>query len=164
MQDSIFNIPLRDERDVVQERRRARELAALLGFDNQDQIRLATATSEIARNAFRYARDGKVAFIVQLNDRPRLDVIVNDSGAGIENLSEILDGRYRSETGLGKGIVGTKRLMDDFDISTGAEGTRVRLSKFLPQHSMITPRSVRELGTVMRQKQSESPYEEIDRQ
>jgi len=164
MQDSIFNIPLRDERDVVQARRRARELAALLGFDNQDQIRLATATSEIARNAFRYARDGKVAFIVQLNDRPRLDVIVNDSGAGIENLSEILDGRYRSETGLGKGIVGTKRLMDDFDISTGAEGTRVRLSKFLPQHSMITPRSVRELGTVMRQKQSESPYEEIDRQ
>ena len=62
MPEPILNIALRTERDVVQARQRARELAALLGFDNQDQIRLATATSEIARNAFRYARNGEVQF------------------------------------------------------------------------------------------------------
>ncbi len=66
MSSAILNIALRTERDVVQARQRARELAAALGFDNQDQIRLATATSEMARNAFRYARDGKVAFSVIL--------------------------------------------------------------------------------------------------
>ena len=59
-----YHLALRTERDVVQARQRAREFAALLGFDNQDQIRLATATSEIARNAFRYARNGKVTFSV----------------------------------------------------------------------------------------------------
>ena len=58
----ILHIALRTERDVVQARQRAREIAAALGLDNQDQIRIATATSEIARNAFRYARNGKVTF------------------------------------------------------------------------------------------------------
>ena len=58
----IFHLALRTERDVVQARQRAREVAAELGLDNQDQIRMATATSEIARNAFRYARNGKVTF------------------------------------------------------------------------------------------------------
>ena len=58
----IIHLALRTERDVVQARQRAREVAAALGLDNQDQIRMATATSEIARNAFRYARNGKVTF------------------------------------------------------------------------------------------------------
>ena len=58
MSAPIFQVALRTERDVVQARQRAREVAAALGLDNQDQIRMATATSEIARNAFRYARNG----------------------------------------------------------------------------------------------------------
>ncbi len=64
MNTVIATVLLRNERDVVQARQRARELAAMLGFDNQEQIRLATATSEMARNAFRYARNGKVNFSV----------------------------------------------------------------------------------------------------
>ncbi|MGA8875091.1 MAG: hypothetical protein WB555_06135, partial [Candidatus Korobacteraceae bacterium] len=70
MSDPIISIALRNERDVVQARQRARELASLLGFENQDQIRLATATSESARNAFRYARNGKVSFFVQRDSPP----------------------------------------------------------------------------------------------
>ncbi len=62
MNKPLSTISLRNERDVVQARQRAREIAAMVGFDNQEQIRLATATSEMARNAFRYARDGKVSF------------------------------------------------------------------------------------------------------
>jgi anti-sigma regulatory factor (Ser/Thr protein kinase) len=58
MSEPIVRIALTTERDVVQARQRAREVAAELGLDNQDQIRLATATSEMARNAFRYARNG----------------------------------------------------------------------------------------------------------
>ena len=66
MSDRLSTITLRNERDVVQARQRAREIAALLGFDNQEQIRLATATSEMARNAYRYARGGKVSFDVEI--------------------------------------------------------------------------------------------------
>ena len=165
MSDAIISVLLRTERDVVQARQRARELAALLGFDNQDQIRLATATSEIARNAFRYARFGKVLFYLRVDPSPHVEVVVSDSGPGIPNLQEILDGRYQSDTGMGMGIVGTKRLMDSFDISSTASGTTVRLSKRLPKHAAaVTPQTVRQVASAMRNKEPEGPYEEIERQ
>src|SRR5579859_6687140 len=110
MSNRLSTITLRNERDVVQARQRAREVAAMLGFDNQEQIRLATATSEMARNAFRYARNGKVEFSVSVEDPQTLEVAISDGGPGIHNLKEIMEGRYRSETGMGLGIVGTKRL------------------------------------------------------
>ena len=122
MPEPILTIALRTERDVVQARQSARELAALLGFDNQDQIRLATATSEIARNAFRYARNGVVNFSLQLDLPQHIEVSIRDSGPGIANLEDILDGRYRSDTGMGMGILGTKRLMDR--ISPGLHSAR----------------------------------------
>src|ERR1700739_323673 len=118
----IIHLDLTTERDVVQTRQRAREVAAELGLDNQDQIRLATATSEIARNAFRYARNGRVTFSLALEPPQRLQVIVSDAGSGIHNIDEILDGRYRSETGLGMGLIGTRRLMDEFEIKTSPAG------------------------------------------
>lgn len=163
--DPIVTLPLRTERDVVHARQQARELAALLGFENQDQIRMATATSEIARNAFRYAQNGKVVFRVRLDGQPRLEIVVSDSGPGIANLDDIMEGRYQSETGLGKGIIGTKRLMDDFDLSTAPEGTTVRLTKYLPKHAgAVTSGTVREVAAVMRNKEPDSPFEEIERQ
>src|SRR5579862_8307537 len=122
----ILQVTLRTERDVVQARQRAREVAAALGLDNQDQIRIATATSEMARNALRYARNGTVAFSVDVESPQRLQVTVSDSGPGIRNLDEILEGRYVSETGLGMGIIGTRRLMDEFNIETTAAGTIIR--------------------------------------
>ena len=76
----IIHLALVTERDVVQTRQRAREVAAELGLDNQDQIRIATATSEMARNAFRYARNGKVTFSLELEPPQRLEVTVSDSG------------------------------------------------------------------------------------
>jgi len=96
MSVSLLQLALRTERDVVHARQRARELAEALGLDNQDQIRLATATSEMARNAFRYARNGKVEFVVRIEAPRRLEVVVTDSGPGIANLDEIFAGRYRS--------------------------------------------------------------------
>src|SRR5436309_2198298 len=118
MSSSILQVALRTERDVVQARQRAREVAAALRFDNQDQIRIATAASEMARNAFRYARNGRVGFSVALDSPQRLQVTVTDSGPGIANLEQILGGRYVSHTGLGMGIIGTRRLMDEFEIET----------------------------------------------
>ena len=165
MSNALYEIALRNERDVVQARQRAREIAGLLGFDNQEQIRIATATSEMARNSFRYARNGKVRFASAAGAEPILQIEISDSGPGIPNLKDIMDGRYRSQTGMGLGIVGTKRLMDKFDISTADSGTVVRMGKLLPVSSkQLTPARVRDLREKITASAPESPYEEIDRQ
>lgn len=165
MSEPIFNIALRTERDVVQARQRARELAALLGFDNQDQIRLATAASEIARNAFRYARNGDIHFSVRLESPQALEILVSDSGPGIANLQEILDGHYKSDTGMGMGIVGTRRLMDEFELTSDSSGTQARMVKRLPrQATVLTSRGVRALVEQLRNRQPETPFDEVERQ
>ena len=161
----LSSIPLRNERDVVQARQRAREIAAVLGFDNQEQIRLATATSEMARNAFRYARQARVDFELSGEGPQKLEVIITDQGPGIPNLEEILEGRYRSQTGMGLGIIGTRRLMDSFDISTAPSATVVRMGKTLPVTTApITQARAQKLATSLERRPPESPYEEIERQ
>lgn len=165
MSVSVFHLELRTERDVVQARQRAREVAAELGLDNQDQIRMATATSEIARNAFRYARNGKVEFAVGLDEPQYLEVIVTDAGPGIANLEEILEGRYKSTTGMGMGILGTRRLMDEFVIDARPGGTTVKMVKRIPQHrGVMTQRAARELNQRLRGRRPDNPYEEIEQQ
>jgi signal transduction histidine kinase/DNA-binding response OmpR family regulator len=162
---TILRLDLRHERDVVQARQRAREVAALLGFDRQDQIRLATATSEIARNAFRYARSGRVEF--ELEDEPQygLRIRVADKGPGICNLDEVLDGVYKSDTGLGMGIIGTRRLMDAFSIETGEGGTQVVMSKSLPSHTpVLTENAFKKLLAEIDKREAQNPYEEVERQ
>ena len=163
--NTILTLALRNERDVVHARQHARELAALLGFDNQDQIRLATATSEMARNAFRYARNGEVQFSLQLDLPQQMRILVSDTGPGISNLDDILDGRYKSETGMGMGIIGTKRLMDEFELSSDSKGTRALLSKRLPRHANpLTARSVQNLIEQLRKREPETAFEELERQ
>jgi signal transduction histidine kinase/CheY-like chemotaxis protein len=165
MSNRLSTITLRNERDVVQARQRAREIAALLGFDNQEQIRLATATSEMARNAYRYARGGKVSFDVEIGRNHVLEITVSDTGPGIDNLNEIFEGRYRSSTGMGLGIVGTKRLMDNFEITSSPAGTLVKMGKDLPFAApVLTPARLKDVSDKISSKTPESPYEEIDRQ
>jgi signal transduction histidine kinase/CheY-like chemotaxis protein len=164
MSSPVLQVALRTERDVVQARQRARDVAAALGLDNQDQIRMATATSEMARNAFRYARNGKVAFSVALDGPQRFQVTVSDSGPGIPNLDEILEGRYVSDTGLGMGIIGTRRLMDEFEIHTAPTGTTIRMAKRLPFTKAWTGMAVGNLSREMQSRLPESPYEEIELQ
>jgi len=133
MSAAVLSVALKYEDDIVASRQRARQIAASLGFDPQDQTRIATAVSEIARNAFSYAGGGRVDFLVEGRTQPQLLVVrVADSGPGISNLREVLDGRYRSETGMGLGIVGARRLMDQFQIESSASGTTVLLKKLLP--------------------------------
>lgn len=165
MNSLLSSIPLRNERDVVQARQRAREIAGVLGFDNQEQIRLATATSEMARNAFRYARHAKVEFELSGEGPQKLEVIITDQGPGITNMEEILEGRYRSQTGMGLGIIGTRRLMDSFDISTSPSATVVRMGKTLPASTPpITRSRAQKIATNLERRPAESPYEEIERQ
>jgi signal transduction histidine kinase/CheY-like chemotaxis protein len=167
MSYSITNLTIEYEHDVVLARQRAREIAALLGFDNQDQTRVATAVSELARNAFVYAGCGKVEFEIEGRTVPQLFVIrIGDSGPGIANLQEILEGRYASRTGMGLGLIGARRLMDQCEIhSDSKDGTKITLRKIMPRHApLVTTLSLRNLVDQMAQRRPPGPLEEIQQQ
>src|SRR5215472_14086174 len=133
---NLVTIDIRYENDVVLSRQKARTVAAALKFDSQDQTRIATAVSEIARNAYQYGGGGRAEFAVLTDPDKTLVITVRDNGKGISNLDEILDGRYVSNTGMGLGIVGAKRLMDTFRVASKAnEGTTVTLGKRIPLRS-----------------------------
>jgi signal transduction histidine kinase len=148
MSDSILRTEILREHDVVVARRRARQVAGLLGFDAQDQSRLATAVSEIARNAFQYGGGGRAEFSLSDDTPQMLLVRIADRGPGIRRLDDVLDGRYISATGMGIGITGARRLMDRFEIaSSPSDGTVVVLGKSLPRRAgRISPARIAELS------------------
>jgi signal transduction histidine kinase len=138
----ILRIRLEAEEDVVAARRRARAIAAGLGFSPLDQTRIASAVSEIARNAFEYAGAGEVIFAFDANAKPQAFVIdVRDRGPGIRDLESVLDGTYRSPTGMGRGIAGSRRLMDRCTIDSSPQtGTTVSMARALPaERAEIAP-------------------------
>jgi signal transduction histidine kinase/ActR/RegA family two-component response regulator len=142
MEMRVLDLILNGEQDVVLARQRARQIAQMLGFTAQDQTRVATAVSEIARNAFRYAGHGKVEFSITGDAPPQLLLItVSDHGPGIPNLEEVLGGRYRSSTGMGMGLIGSRRLVDQCEVQTGPGGTRVVLKKLLPPDEPLIDRA-----------------------
>src|ERR1041384_3186956 len=109
----LLTVRVRQEQDVVAARQRARQLARLLGFDEQDQVRIATAVSELARNVYNYATEGEGEISIE-GETPAqvLTIRIADRGPGIADVGLILSGRYRSTTGMGLGILGARRLMD----------------------------------------------------
>jgi signal transduction histidine kinase len=132
----LLAVQITREEDVVTARQRARQVAEALGFDPHDQTRVATAVSEIARNAFRYATGGRVEFAVDTAEG-LLAVTITDSGGGIPHLQSIINGTYRSDTGMGLGIIGSRRVMDEFDVQATPKGTTVRMAKRLPRRATL---------------------------
>jgi serine/threonine-protein kinase RsbT len=126
--DSV--IPIESDADVVTARQRAREMAGALELTTTDQTLLATAISEVARNITTYAKRGEVLLSVVRDDHGRkgIQVVARDEGPGIENLELALRDGYTSGSGLGLGLPGARRLVDDFDIqTTPGQGTKVTL-------------------------------------
>lgn len=139
----IVSVPIENEGDVVAVRQRAHRIAELLGFERQDQTRIATAVSELARNAFSYAGGGRAEFALDPTAAPQRFVIrIWDLGPGIANLQTILDGQYRSTSGMGLGIMGARRLMDTFHIeSEVGKGTTIEVGHRLPTRLEPWPRT-----------------------
>lgn len=162
----ILTLTIQQEHHVVAARRRARQIAELLGFDAQDQIRIATAVSEIARNALKYGGGGKAEFsALSRSALQALEVKISDRGPGVADLQNVLDGRYHSPTGMGIGIIGARRLMDDFEISSAAGGTTVRMRKGLPAKGQaLTPAALAKISAELARPKSEDVYEELQRQ
>jgi signal transduction histidine kinase/CheY-like chemotaxis protein len=155
----ILTLGIRYEHDVVLARQRARQIAERIGFEPQDQTRIATAVSEIARNAFTYAGGGRVEFALEGATAPQvLAVVVADDGPGIAELPAILGGQYRSATGMGVGMLGARRLMDQFEVaSEPGRGTRIVLRKLLPRRSRVI--GVEELGRIGQELAGRQPYD-----
>lgn len=144
----VLSLRIESERDIVTARQRARQISAMVGFGDQDQVRIATAVSEIARNAHQYAGNGKVDFVINLRSRPQsLWIQVSDHGPGIADLDAVLSGRYVSPSGMGIGVIGTSRLMDQFQIESSREhGTTVLFAKRLPPS--LKPLGLADVGRV----------------
>jgi signal transduction histidine kinase/CheY-like chemotaxis protein len=163
----MLAVAIRHERDVVLARTRARQIATLLGFEAQDQTRIATAVSEIARNAFQYARAGRVEFALQGTTAPQVLVIrVTDAGPGIADLDAVLEGRYVSSTGSGLGIVGASRLVDQFGItSTPGQGTTVELKRLLSRRAgVIGSGGVARITEELARREPSDAFEEVQLQ
>ena len=128
-------IEIRGEDGIVAARQVARATALRLGFGMVDQSRIATAVSELARNVVRYATAGRGEAIVrdlETSDRGvGLEIVVRDEGPGIPDIALALRDGYTSGPGLGMGLPGTRRLMDDFAIdSAPGRGTTVTIRKW----------------------------------
>src|SRR5215208_5685105 len=163
----IIAVAIHSEDDVVTARQRARQIARLLSFDRQDQTRVATAVSEITRNAFAYAEGGRVEFLVDEKTNPPLFLTrVTDHGPGIENVRQVLAGQYRSTSGMGLGIIGAKRLMDLFEIeSSPARGTTVLMGKHFPRGtSTFAPSNLAWISNELAQLAPRTPLAELQQQ
>lgn len=127
----VLRFPVAADADVVTARQGVRELAARAGFTRTEQTVIATAVSEVARNIVKFA--GRGAVVLELIDgkRPGIRVTARDAGPGIPDLDEALRDGYSTYHGLGIGLPGARRLMDDFEIVTepGA-GTTVTMTKW----------------------------------
>jgi signal transduction histidine kinase/CheY-like chemotaxis protein len=135
MRRAIINLDVRQPQDLVLARQRARHIAALLGFDAQDQTRLATAVSEITRNALQYAGEAKVGFAVEEDATQAFVITIHDHGPGIKDLQAVLDGNFASASGRGQAIAGVRRLMDRFRIESTTKGTLVIFGKDIPKRA-----------------------------
>ncbi len=163
----LISLFVRHEQDVVAARQRARQIAARLGFESQDQTRIATAVSEIARNAFMYGGGGKVEIAVEGRYAPQLLVMrVSDRGPGIRDLDAVLSGRYRSSTGMGLGMVGARRLVDHFEVtSRPGAGATVTLGKLFPRRAPeIGPAGLAALSDALAREAPQGALEEVRQQ
>jgi signal transduction histidine kinase len=162
--EALTTVAIGSEDDIVTARQRARQVADLLGLDQQDQARVATAVSELARNAFEYARGGRVQYEVSSYPDAELVVTVSDRGPGIPNLDEILGGRYQSKTGMGIGVVGARRLMDRFEVvSEAGSGTIVTVAKRLNQAAPARATAA-SIAATLAQEDVDGPQQELQLQ
>lgn len=130
-QRSEISIPIVQEGDVVAARATGREMSRELGFSEVAYVKVATAISELARNILKYAGTGRLTLRPLTGARKGIEVVASDQGPGIADIEAVLDPGYRSKTGMGAGLRGTRRLMDHFELTSQVgSGTTVIIRKY----------------------------------
>jgi len=125
-------VPIDRDADIVIARQKGRELASQCGFLSTDLAVVATAISELARNIVRYAARGEILLrLVNDNGKRGVEVVATDEGPGIPDLPLAMQDGYSTSGGLGLGLPGTRRLMDEFEIvSDFGKGTTVTVRRW----------------------------------
>ena len=131
MADSVTQ-SIASDADVVAARQRGRALAAHVGFSQGDQTVIAAAISELARNILQYAKVGEVVLeAIHQSERVGLRIIARDRGPGIRDIQRAMTDGFSTSGGLGLGLPGARRLMDEFEVSsTIGEGTTITMRKW----------------------------------
>lgn len=126
-------IRIESDAGIISARAAAWSAAQEAGFDSFDRVLIATAVSEVVRNILEYARLGEVVVAtVQQGDQRGVMVVARDTGPGIADVAQAMKGGYSTGRGLGLGLSGARRLMDEFEISSQAgSGTTVTMKKWL---------------------------------
>ena len=127
-----IRVHIRSDVDAVIARQRGREVALRLGFSRTDATFVATAISEIARNITAHAGEGEITISgITENGRDGIMVVAEDQGPGIRDVGAVMRRAYASGLGLGVGLWGARRLMDDIDVASEfGSGTTVTMKKW----------------------------------
>jgi RNA polymerase sigma factor (sigma-70 family) len=129
-QDEI-RVPVHADADIVAARQAAREAASRIGFPPTDLTAIATAVSEVTRNIVRFASSGEVVIEILEEPRPGIRIVARDVGPGIADVDRALQDGFSTYNGLGLGLPGTRRLMDEFGVvSETGHGTTVTMTKW----------------------------------
>ncbi len=130
--DQIISVPIASDLDIVTARQQGRMLALELDYSSTEATLIATAISELARNIVRYAKRGEIVLTRTNNGtRPGITVVARDNGPGISDVSRAVAGGYSTSGGLGLGLSGVRRLMDEFEISSEpGRGTTVTVTRW----------------------------------
>ncbi len=128
---STETLGVKTEPDVVAVRRRVREVSAQLGFSLVDQTKVVTAASELARNTIIYGGGGTMQMETLNGPRVGLRLVFEDKGPGIPNIEIALRDGFTTGSGLGLGLGGSKRLVNDFEIASRVgEGTKITITRW----------------------------------
>ena len=132
--ESVVHFEIDDAIDVMTARRGGMEAAQTVGFSQADATKIAVVISELGRNIVNYAGSGAITVVAHESMRGRtcIKIIAEDEGPGIANLDSALAGGQSTSGGLGLGLSGSRRMMDEFEIETAVgEGTVIRAVKWL---------------------------------
>ena len=131
VRDDELRVMISGNEDIVAARQAAREVAVRAGFTGTDLTLLATAVSEVARNIVRFADHGTITVELLEDPRPGIRVVARDTGPGIPDVERAMSDGYSTDDGLGLGLPGARRLVDEFEIaSEPGRGTTVVLTKW----------------------------------
>lgn len=127
------SVEINTEWDIVAARQLGRNKAKRIGFGTVDQARITTAISELARNIYLYAGRGKIEITcISQNQAKGISIVASDEGPGIADVRKVMDDGFTTSGGLGAGMPGVKRLMDDFNITTEkGVGTTITAIKWI---------------------------------
>ena len=127
-----IRVPINHEGDIVTARQKVRELCNRLDFSGVDQTLVATAISELARNIIEYAKAGEITMsLVETAEKKGIAIVAKDNGPGIPNIELAMQDGYSTSKGLGLGLPGCKRIMNEFSINSRVgKGTIITVKKW----------------------------------